>query len=592
MLTRNTPAINVSPQLLKSGDVDYLIYDYLAEITMSILVAMQAKNPESGYATDFVTETLKPNLKDIAAKNVKIVANAGGVNLEACATAARALVREAGLDLKVAIVSGDNITDNAAQIAASAPQEMYSQEQFPNPDKVASINTYLGAFPIAAALEKGADIVITGRVVDSALTLGICIHEFGWKTDQYNLLASGSLTGHLLECGPQVCGGNFTDWETIEDFSEIGYPVAEVSADGSFLLSKAKNTSGVVNVGTVSEQMLYETGDPQAYMLPDVVCDFSAVTINQHSNDVVHVSAAQGVAPTSTYKTCATYYDGFRSFLAATINGNQAAKRGQVFADAVIKRTNKTLTAMGEPELTATDVELLGSDSQFGKFADPSVTREVVVKIAAKYNHAAHGNVLYKQMFGLILSAPPGLAVLQGLKKNPTPIIRLFSYLTPKDQISITVDVDGTQFPFETSTGTSFSVDNIARPAPPETPEKSANMVAVPLDKLAWGRAGDKGDKTNVGIIARQAEYLPYIWNQLTEAVVAERFSHFIAGGNLPERVERFHLPGANAINFLIDQALGGGGAASLRIDVLAKGHAQLLLAVPIEIPSTLADAL
>ena len=300
-----------TPQLLEAG-VDYLVYDYLAEITMSILARAHARDPAAGYAGDFISAVLKPHARAIAAQGVKVIANAGGVNPAACGDAARTLIREQGLNLKVAVITGDDLLAELDRIATEAPAEMFTGTAFPDKDRVASINAYLGAFPIARALAEGADIVITGRCVDSAVTLGACIHEFGWSTSDHDLLASGSLAGHLLECGPQATGGNYTDWEEAGDIANIGYPIGTVSSDGSFTVTKPEGTGGCVTVGTVSEQMLYEIGDPQAYILPDVVCDFSEVKISQLGPDKVHVSPARGYPPPDHYKTCLTYGEGYR----------------------------------------------------------------------------------------------------------------------------------------------------------------------------------------------------------------------------------------------------------------------------------------
>ncbi|MEM6663551.1 MAG: acyclic terpene utilization AtuA family protein, partial [Pseudomonadota bacterium] len=218
------------PQFLAEGDLDYVVFDYLAEITMSIMARQRVKDPSKGYAADWVTAVLKPNLAEVAAQGVKLISNAGGVNPLACAAAVEALIAEAGLSLKVAVVTGDDLLDRAAEL--SAHTEMFSGEGFPAVETAASVNAYLGAFPIAEALDRGADIVITGRCVDSAVTLGACIHAFGWGRQDWDLLSAGSLAGHILECGPQATGGNYTDWQDVaETIHQIGYPVAEIGAD-------------------------------------------------------------------------------------------------------------------------------------------------------------------------------------------------------------------------------------------------------------------------------------------------------------------------------------------------------------------------
>lgn len=572
-----------TPQLLAAGGLDYIVYDYLAEITMSIMARARAEKPEMGYATDFVSAALKPHLAEIARQKVKIVSNAGGVNPEACAAAVRALVADRGLDLKVAAVTGDDLVQQREDLAKEHFAEMFSGEGFPDPKKVLSINAYLGAFPVAKALGEGADIVITGRCVDSAVTLGACIHEFGWGPGDLDRLAGGSLAGHVLECGPQATGGNFTDWESVIDrLEDIGYPIAEIAPDGSFVCTKPEGSGGVVNVGTVSEQMLYEIGDPQAYMLPDVVCDFSDVKVMQEAPDRVRVTGAKGHAAPDSYKVSATYADGFRGGLTMSFYGIDASRKAALFAEAVYKRARRTLRGLNLPDYTETSVEVIGAESQYGDFARVEVAREVVVKIAAKHPDAIGIGILLKEATGLGLATPPGLSGFAGGRPKPTPVARLFSFAIPKSRVSIAVEVDGKKEAFSDVAGKRFDASALPRPEAPRA-EETSGLVAVPLVALAWARSGDKGDKANVGVIARKADYFPYISRALTEDVVRERFAHFLKGN-----VERFVMPGPNALNFLLHNVLGGGGVASLRNDPQGKGYAQLLLEVPVEVPAAL----
>ena len=580
-----------TPQLLDAG-VDYLVYDYLAEITMSIMARARARDPAAGYAGDFISAVLKPHARAIAVQGVKVIANAGGVNPAACGDAARALLKEQGLDLRVAVITGDNLLAELDRIAAEAPNEMFTGAAFPDKDRIASVNAYLGAFPIARALAEGADIVITGRCVDSAVTLGACIHEFGWSADDHDLLASGSLAGHLLECGPQATGGNYTDWEEAGDIANIGYPIGTVSSDGSFTVTKPEGTGGCVTVGTVSEQMLYEIGDPQAYILPDVVCDFSGVEITQSGPDKVQVSPARGYPAPDHYKTCLTYGEGFRGGTYVSFYGFDAARKAQKFCDNVFARASRILRGHNLGDYSETSVEIIGAESQFGDFAADHEPREVVAKIAAKHSEAAAIGILLRELTGLGLATPPGLSGFSGARAKPSPVVRLFSYLTPKDQIAIRIDVDGQSIAFSDSPGQAFDPSSIIRPADPELPGISDEIVSLPLIRLAWARSGDKGNKANIGVIARDPAFLPYIWTALTPDSVAERFGHFIEGGANAASIEKFHLPGSHAINFLIDAVLGGGGVASIRNDAQGKGYGQILLAHPVAIPAGMADKL
>ena len=264
-------------QLVDKGDIDYLVFDYLAEVTMAILARAKMKNPELGYAVDFVSVAMRDVLPDCAKRGIKVVANAGGINVPACVTALQELCAELQLDLKIAGVYGDDLHARLDELDTSKMLEAQSGEPLPN--ALASINAYFGAAPIADALAAGADIVVTGRVVDSAVVLGPLMFEHGWARDDYDLLAQGSLVGHIIECGAQCTGGNYTDWQSVPNFDDIGYPVAQVSADGAFTVELPRDTGGLVTVGSVAEQLVYEIGDPSNYLLPDVACDFSNVCI-------------------------------------------------------------------------------------------------------------------------------------------------------------------------------------------------------------------------------------------------------------------------------------------------------------------------
>lgn len=574
-----------TPQLLADGGLDYIVYDYLAEITMSIMARARAKSPDLGYATDFVSLTLKPNLREIAKQGVKIISNAGGVNPEACAVAVRTLLKELDLNLKVATVTGDDLIDKKADLAKGAFAEMFSGEAFPDPEKILSINAYLGAFPIARALAEGADIVITGRSVDSAVTLGACIHEFGWTPDDLEKLAQGSLAGHILECGPQATGGNFTDWELVIDrLADIGYPIAEVASDGTFICTKPEGTGGIVNVGTVSEQMLYEIGDPQAYMLPDVVCDFSAVEVTQVGADRVRVSGAIGYPAPDTYKVSATFADGFRGGLTMSFYGLDASRKAELFSDAVFERARRTLRSLNLGDYLETSVEVIGAESQYGSAKRIDGAREVVVKMAAKHDAALGITILLKEATGLGLATPPGLSGFAGGRPKPMQIARLFSFAIPKCDVSIEVAVDEAASSFADAPGKKFDPEGLARPAEPAI-KAEGETVTVPLVALAWARSGDKGNKANIGVIARKADYFPYICEAMSAEEVTNRFAHFLEGG-----VDRYVMPGPNALNFLLHDVLGGGGVASLRNDPQAKGYSQLLLECPVTVPTHLAQ--
>lgn len=573
-----------TPQLLGAGNLDYIVYDYLAEITMSIMARARAADADKGYAIDFVSAAMGPNLTNIAEQGVKVIANAGGVNPQACAVALRELITAKGLELKVATVTGDDILDRVAEFADS--EEMFSGESFPPANQVASMNAYMGAFPIAEALNQGADIVITGRCVDSAVTLGACIHEFGWERDEFDKLAQGSLAGHILECGTQATGGNFTDWEAVIDsLNEAGYPIAEIAADASITVSKPAGTGGLVSIGTVAEQMLYEIGDPQAYLLPDVACDFSEVELTQIGENQVQVSGAKGHGAPSSYKVSATWADGFRAGHVWTMYGRDAARKATRFAEQVFNRSEQLANKLGLGPFSETSCEVIGVESHYGAASQVNEAREVDVKVAVKHPSPKGVGLFLKEMIGLALTAPPGLTGFAGARAKPSPVVRLFSMLVPKDSIQIRVELENDSFEYNDTPSAAFTEPSTHAVSPVSAEEP---MTEVALEQLAWARSGDKGDKANIGIIARDSEYLPWIAAALTEQRVGKLFEHFLAPGQA-QPVERFYMPGPNAFNFLLHDVLGGGGIASLRSDPQGKGYSQVLLAEMISIPASMA---
>ena len=577
-------SVVATPQLLNNNNLDFIVYDYLAEITMSIMARARAKDPKQGYAIDFVSSVLKLNLRQIAEQKVKVLSNAGGVNPEACAESIRELIAEQKLDLKVAVVLGDDLVDRKNEF--DDKKEMYSNIDFPNKDKIASINAYLGAFPIAEALKNGADIVITGRSVDSAVTLAACIYSFGWSNSDYNKLASGSLAGHIIECGTQSTGGNFTDWELVsENLHQIGYPIVEIENSGEFNCMKSQKTSGLVSFGTVAEQMLYEIGDPQAYILPDVICDFSQVKIKELDKDVVRITGANGYPAPKKYKVCATYADGFRAGHLCSFVGIDAAKKARTYGEAIFNRSRLIMRMMNIPDFDETSIEILGDNSQYSQLEGDSNNREVVLKFAAKHQDIRAVGIMLKESVGLGLATPPGLSGFVGGRPKPSPIIRLFSFLIDKKDLNITINDGNLSKPFEDTDPEKFDLNLISRPEAPKNEINDDKYVDVPLVKIAYGRSGDKGNKANIGIISRDEKFYPIICNYLTEDVVKKCFAKFLNGN-----VEKFYLPGSNALNFVLDDVLGGGGPASLRNDPQGKAYAQILLDEIIPVPKSLLE--
>ena len=578
-------------QLVMKGDLDYLVFDYLAEVTMSILVRAKEKSPDQGYARDFVDLAMKPLLHEIKSRGIKVVANAGGVNVAACAAALEKVANEAGVDLKIGTVDGDNLADQIDALRREGVIEMFSGAEMP--EGMISANAYLGAFPIAAALDNGADVVITGRCVDSAVTLGPLIHEFGWTVDDYDKLAAGTLAGHILECGAQATGGNFTDWkDVVGGWDDMGYPIAVCRGDGTFAITKPDGTGGLVSRLTVGEQILYEIGDPSAYIMPDVICDFSNVTLTETKKDWLEVANVKGRAPTSTYKVSGTYKDGFRATASTVITGFDAVEKGRAFADALIKRTRRLFKERNLGDYRDTAVHIIGSQTLWGQNAEKAAatSKEIVTQIDVRHDERAAIDLFSKETTGVGLSMTTGRCSA-GSAGRPkiTPVVAQFAFQIDKARIDPKVYINNKPVKYKNPVPARFSAMPKLKHAPRDAAFDGSPdaMVEVPLIKLAAGRSGDKGNNANVGIIARKADYIPWIKKSATEEAVRNYFGHVVKG-----EVMRFDLPGMNAVNFLLTDCLGGGGTSTLHLDNLAKTDAQQLLALPIKVPAQLAEGL
>jgi hypothetical protein len=455
----------------------------------------------------------------------------------------------------------------------------------PFPPSVDSLNVYLGAFPIAAALANGADIVVTGRVVDSALALGPLIHAFGWSPHQYDALAAGTLIGHLLECGSQAVGGTHTDWRDVPDWTHIGYPIAECEPDGSCVLTKAAGSGGLVSIGAAAEQILYEVGDPQSYLVPDVTADFSAVTLTPDGPDRLRITGARGRPPTASYKASLTWRDGWRGIALQTLFGIDAVAKAERQAASVIARTDELIRLRGFVPWRRTYVEVLGSEASYGAQRRRRDTREVVVRIVVEHDDKTAIDLFLREQQSTATSGSVGTSLVAGM--SAVPVGRLFSMLVPKVEVAQTVTV-----------GNEAELISTMPPAPPVSPIRPVEPIiptdavdSLPLLALAWVRSGDKGDLFNLGVIAREPDYLPYISAALPPARLADWFAHVFPPGAAP-RVSRYLVPGLHALNFILHESLDGGGQSSRRIDSVAKGMGQQALEIPIPVPALLAAKL
>lgn len=564
-------------QLLDGADLDYLVSDYLAEVTMALLARVRAKNPESGGYIDEAVQVLIPVLGEIHARGIKVVTNAGALNPAGAARALRQAAAAAGLPLRVASVQGDDLALRIDELRVRGARDMFTGEQIP--ERVLSCNAYLGAFPIAEALAAGADIVVTGRCTDSAVMLGPLIHEFGWNDDDHDLLSAGTLVGHLIECGPQGLGGLFTDWESVPGWDDMGYPVAECRPDGTATITKPPGTGGLVVPGSVGEQMLYEIGDPGAYVVPDVVCDWREVRLEQDGPDRVRVSGARGSAPTSTYKATTTCPDGFRVQSTALLAGRGAAGRARRAGEAILDRAERVAAQEGLGPLTERSVEVVGAGDTVARPGAFPHAREAVLKVAARHPDRRALEILATEMISIAFIAQGFTGVAAGRPK-PAPCVRLVHLLVDKADVPVTYDLDGETAEVAIAPGVAEPVrqtpsleEALVRPA--------GKTVTVPLARIAYARSGDKGNHANIGLLARRPEFAPVLHGQVTAERVRAWFAPWAQGP-----ITRWALPGASAVNILLEDALGGrGGTSSLRYDALGKSMGATLLDLPVDCP-------
>ena len=574
------------PQLLAGGALDYLIFDYLAEGSMGIFGRMQATDPTAGYGTDFLTVHVGPHLNEIASQGIKVVANAGGVNPAGLAGALEKMISEAGLDLTVAYVAGDDLRGREDELRAAGRLDMFTGAGFP--ENILSANAYLGAFPIAAALAQGADIVITGRVVDSAVVLGPLIHEFGWQIDDWDMLAAGTLAGHLLECGAQVTGGTFTDWRDVPDWANMGYPIGECHADGSVIITKPEGTGGLVSIGTVAEQILYEVSDPADYIVADVRCDFSGVELDQIGSDRVRVTGAKGLPATDTYKACITFDCGWRAIAYQPIIGEDASEKATRQAEALFERSRTLLRSRNLPDFTNTDTVLIGSEASFGAHADPGGAREVISKLVADHPSQEGAGIFAREQWAGISGMSVGTSI--NLATNVWPMTGIFLFLIDKKRLVPTMTINGMTHDVPVHSGVqSAAAISTSRAIEFTAPTDASHEVN--LVDLAWVRSGDKGHLFNVAVIARRPEYLPYLKAALTPEAVGEWYRHLGPDGQSPD-VDAYDVPGLNALNFVVHDALQGGINASTQLDPAAKGMGQMLLRFPVRISDRIWSAI
>ena len=568
------------------GPVDYLVMDYLAEVTMAILQKQRQRKPEMGYATDFLAQ-LRDVLPSCVERGIKVISNAGGVNPLACKAAVEKLADELGIGdrVRVGVVLGDDIFDRLDDLIAGGQTLANMDTGRPLSDEranVLSANVYLGAAPVVKALEMGANVVITGRVTDTGVTLAPMIHEFGWAADDWDRIASGIVAGHIIECGTQCTGGNFTDWHKVKSFSNLGFPLVEASADGTFTVTKHPGTGGLVSVHTVSEQLLYEMGTPQ-YLAPDCIARFDSIRLTADGPDRVKVSGIVGEPPPEKLKVSVSFSHGYRAFGRLVVTGPDALAKAEKVAELVWE------SAGGTDLYEDTSTQFLAWNGTHPSLTD-SEPSEIVVQVAVRdADDKKINNRFGVQVVPRVLGSVPGITVLadQG-RPRASDVVGYWPALIDRASVPMRVvvgsdeaDVPHLDLAAAAPAGPAFTPE----PAPAASGAAAGETVRVPLSRLCLARSGDKGDTSNVGVLARSPAVYGWMVEHLTPAFVKDRFAGICKGD-----VERHEIRNLSACNFLLHESLGGGGTLSLLVDAQGKTYAQYLLAAEVEVPASLLE--
>ena len=431
-------SIDAPVRILREGPIDYVTLDYLAEVTMSIMQKQKMKRPETGYATDFV-RYIDEVLPELVERNVKVVANAGGVNPRACQKAIMEIARKHGIkNLKVGIVEGDDIMDRLDEfhkMGVTLANMDTGESLFNKKRHILSANVYMPTNGIVEALDKGAQIVITGRSTDPGLVLGPIMHEMKWQSN--DKLALGTVAGHILECGAQATGGNFTNWQDVPDMDRIGYPIAEVDEQGGLVITKHDGTGGLVSVDTVSEQLVYEMGDPKHYITPDCIADFSSIKVHQNGPNRVRITGVKGKDKTPTLKVSISYLDGYKATGQLTISGPDALAKAEKCAEVLWSRL-KHAGYTYEETLT----EYVGS----GVCHDGIVPKhheapEIILRVGVKDHDRAKVDRFGKEIAPLVTSGPPGVTGFAGGRPKAQEIVAYWPALIPRELIQTHVTI-------------------------------------------------------------------------------------------------------------------------------------------------------
>ena len=565
-------------EMLDGGPIDVLTGDYLAELTMSILYnQQQTRGEDVGYVGTFLKQ-LKEVAADCKARDIKIVTNAGGLNPKVMADEVEKSLTELGVDSKVAYIDGDNLLPELDTLQADGEKFTNLDTQVDlkdSPQHALTANAYLGGWGIKEALDQGADIVICPRVTDAAVVIGPAAWKFNWQRNDYDALAGALAAGHIIECGAQCCGGNYAFFEEVPSFRDVGYPIAEIEANGNFTITKHPGTGGLVSVGTVKAQLLYEISTP-AYYNPDVIAHFDTMNIEQAGEDRVYVSGCRGSTPPSTHKVCFNTRGPYKQSMETLLTGLDIEQKAERYLDAVFHNLG------GREQFDDVDVQLIRSDHE-----DPESNEVAHAALRVTITH--HDPSLFGRLFAakvteLGLAGIPGNTGRGAAGFNGGPAIYHWPALVDSQKIIERVHVGGQSI--EVLPTQRLGLEDIYYQQMPANiaPAPTGPTKRIPFGRLFGTRSGDKGGNANVGVWALNDEAYSFLYEYLT----VEEFKRLVPDFGAYD-VERYDMPNLLAMNFYIKGVLGTGAASNHRIDKQAKSLGEYLRAKYIEVPEVLA---
>jgi hypothetical protein len=568
---------SAAEEMVRGGPIDFLTGDYLAELTMAILFRLKSKDPNGGYVTTFLKQIEKV-MGECMDKKIRIISNAGGLNSRSLADELAKLSEKLGLHPKIAYIEGDNLMDRLKELQDAGEDFTHLDKGIPLREAQAftiSANAYLGSWGIVKALEQGADIVIGGRIADAALVVGPAAWGFGWKHNDWDRLAGAATAGHIIECGAQATGGNYSFFEEVPSFRNVGFPIAELHDDGSFVITKHPGTGGLVSVGTVTAQLLYEVREPR-YLTPDVVARFDTIEITEEGPDRVSISGVKGEPPTSTTKVCVNNLAGYKNSMTVVLTGLDIEKKAKIVEETLFESLG------GKNNFQVSEVQLIRSDKENPENNDlafaflrislmDSDQKKVGRFFSSKVVELALANIP-----GFTLTSPPADAI---------PTIMHWPALVSNSFIQQKVHLNGKETTVApVSTGESRANDTGAGEAFPGIPPRTGGKsIRIPFGRLFATRSGDKGGNANLGIWAKTPPAYSFLRYYLTTQQLKELLQDI-----RDYEIERYEFPNLLAINFYIRGILGDGVAASLRSDPQAKTLGEYIRAKIIEVPESI----